>query len=1021
MIPSRLTTFSIAWPASGLCCWLSLGCGIAAFGGGLLLALNFPVRGADKSWHDAEFYVQTWDTDDGLAYDWISHIVQDSRGFLWLATSGGLSRYDGHRFKEIKLPREFRSNGYNIRGLAEEDAHTLLLLPTSSDVVRLRDGQFSLHPASGALAGKQPADLFVEPGGALWLGMADGTLMRWDRGSARWFGPADGIGSRVGRFTFASGAGGETWVATGSFLASYQDGQLRRFQTGSAEDMMIASAGNGRLWICTPTELRELVDGRMQTLSRDVPWKDGFLTLQHYFEDESGLLWFAVGRHGLYRWDGTAFRSIEAPTPAKFVTKDREGSLWVATAGSGLARLRQKTYRVFDTHSGLVENASNGLYASPAGEIWLANNTGGILRLQDDQVQPLHLAPPGQSPSFNTVCTDQAGNLWAGGQDGLFLIPLPAKTGPQKLPVPSQNVHLLFCSRRGDLWFAADTPGQLGYYRDGVPHLFTVAQGYAGQLIRAVAEDNEGHVWLGALNGDLLCFRDDRLALYSGESGLPQQPVQDLLADNAGDLWVATAGGLLLRQGNRFHLFTQADGLADELIGRILEDDHGLLWFFSRSGIYFIEKKELLALGRGEAGHPVSYRFGRNQGLTGITPLVNYQPSAAKTRDGHLWFATARGVVTLDPTGLDLSSPPPPVVIDEVSVDNVPMLASPGIEFPSGRHRIEFRFSAPSFAFGEVQLNHQLEGADPGWVETGDTYLASYSGLAPGIYRLQVRARNGMGEWSPAPASLGFTVRPAWWQSPWLAFGILVEVSIGTAWGVRTWSQRKLKRRLRRLEQEHALEKERSRIARNLHDELGGSLTEIGLLADRLHYIPASELKPALSRLTVHTRQLHVELSSIIWTVSPKNNSLDRLAGFLQKYAGRFFRHSDVACVVEGTEAIPARPLGPDVQHHLLAIVKEALNNVLSHSRASHVVITTDFNDDNFRMVIEDDGVGFAVEGVGEDQGNGLNNMRTRAREISGTLHLESGPGLGTRLTLIYPCGAIPLDSTSPFFPANAP
>jgi signal transduction histidine kinase/ligand-binding sensor domain-containing protein len=969
---------------------------------GLALGLAAPAPLPAATGAAGEFYLRAWDTDDGLPYNTLTRIVQDARGFIWFATSGGLARYDGHRFKEIKLPKEHLIHGFNIRSLLAEDERTLLLLPTSRAVLRLRDGEFSLHPASAAVGDRQPVDLFAEAGGVLWLGMEDGALLRWENGRAQWFGPADGIRGRVVRFTFATGARGETWVATGPFLGRYQEGRLVRFETGSNQDMLIASAANGHLWVCTPTELRRLENGTWNILARDVPWQTAFASLQHLFEDRDGALWIANGRLGLRRWTPDGFSAVEAPVPTRFAMQDREGNFWVGSGGAGVALLRRKTHRIFDTRAGLAETISNGVHIGSGGEVWLANNAGGVVRLRGDRVEPLRLVADTGSPFLNTVHTDAAGHLWAGGQDGLYFTPLPG-TGPlRKMPVPERNVHLLFATRRGDVWFSAD-PGQLGFYRDGAPRLLSAREGYAGQTIRAMAEDDEGRLWLGALNGDLLCFTEGHLTRFTAENGLPGQPIHDLRVDKSGALWIATAGGLVLREGASFHLFTQADGLADELILRVVEDDLDVLWFASRSGIYHVAKKELLARSRGAAAPVVSHRFGRDQGLTGVTPLINYQPSAGRTSDGRVWFSTAKGVVAIDPSAPHLDSPPP-IFIDEVLIDNVPVPVRPGIELPPGRHRIEFRFAAPSFVALAVQINHQLENADPGWIETSDAQSAAYSGLRPGPYRLQARARSGTGAWSAAPVSFDFVVRAAWWQSPWLQFALLSLLTAGIAWGVRHWSQRLLRQRLRRLERAHALDVERARIARNLHDELGASLTEIGLLAERLRHLPGPELPSALSRLAARTRRLHIELASLIWTINPHNNSLDQLALFLRKYATRLFRHSATACRIEGADTIPAQPIAPDIQHQILAVAKEALNNILTHARATQAIITTRFADGVFHLGIADDGVGFDPAEATEAQGNGLANMRTRVAEIGGTLRLVSAPGEGARVMVDYPC-----------------
>lgn len=956
-------------------------------------------------WQEDEYHVRTWITDDGLPYNSLNQILQDERGFIWLATLAGLARYDGHQFKTFELPPEFTPNGYNVRSIAEEGPDSLILLPTNGDVVRLQGGKYSRHPASEFFQGLRPSEVFVAGDGALWIGEAGGKVLRWHEGQGRWFTPEENP-RLLARFSFVSGSAGETWIASGSFLGRYHDGELTRVDLGLEEDVIIAPSSSGDFfWVGTPNGLHRYANGRLDTVAREVPWQGRLTALQHMFQDRAGVLWLATWRTGLHRWTGEAFTRIDVDLTVMYVTEDRDQNLWLATIGNGVAQVRLKNHRLLDTRYGVLEPASTGVHVAADDTLWIANGNGGIARFQDGRAEPLQWTIDGAPGAFATVISDPSGNLWAGGRDGLFHLPRGSSAEPRQLPQSGRGVNLLFASRSGDVWYYA-LSGQLGYYRNGELHGLTAADGYDGQVIRAMAEDPSGRIWLGAATGDLLYMSGGRMHRFN-DGRSRRQPIHDLYVDRDGDLWIATAGGLLYKdREDNLLAFTTAHGLADDLLVRMLDDDRGLLWFAARSGIFFVDKAGLLSVARGKAERFVSHRFGRDQGLSGATPQLNSQPSAGKTADGRLWFATAKGIVSIDPASLQRHKPAPPVFIDEMLINDVLVPIQSGTTVPAGRNRIELRFTAPSFGPERVQMQHRLEGADPDWVETSDAHAASYSGLAPGKYRLQVRVRNGMGEWSSVPASLGFTILPAWWQTIWMQLGVLAAASALAAWVARHWSQRKLKSRLRRLEQEHALELERARIARNLHDDLGGSLTQIGLMADRLREAPGTELPPALGRLAAQTRRLHVELASIIWSVSPKNNSLNQLAAFMSRYARRLFRYSTTHCQVEEAGNIPAHILSPDVQHHLLAIVKEALNNVLTHAQAGQVVLRTSYARGIFRLVVEDNGIGFRPDDLNEDEGNGLVNIRTRIAEIGGTLTLTSSPGQGTRLAIAYPCTA---------------
>jgi signal transduction histidine kinase len=461
----------------------------------------------------------------------------------------------------------------------------------------------------------------------------------------------------------------------------------------------------------------------------------------------------------------------------------------------------------------------------------------------------------------------------------------------------------------------------------------------------------------------------------------------------------------VLKDAAQFRLLNQADGLGDDIIQQILEDDRGHLWFAARRGLFYANKAELLAVAGGEKTRVESHRLGPNQGLVGLSPTPNYHPAAWKASDGRLWFATAQGAVVVDPTRLTPELLPPPVLIDEVRLDGQILSAEAAKRIPSGQHRIEFRFAALSYTAPEdVRLRHQLEGADPHWIDTGSDRSVSYTNLAPKAYRLRVIARNSAGSWNNTGATLAFTVVPAWWETIGFRLSAAILLTASTAWLARTIAQRRLQDRLRRLEQEHALEKERARIARDLHDDLGSSLTEVGLLADRLVEGAPSELAPHLSGLAWRTRRLATDLSGIVWTMNASNSSLDRLAHFLQRYAERLFRSTGTRCVVTGIESVPAVSLAPDPQHHLIAITKEALNNILKHAHATEACLDLRYAKGIFQMRISDNGAGFFVTGEIEHDGNGLRNMGARVKEIGGVIEVASTPGAGTTVLIRISC-----------------
>jgi signal transduction histidine kinase len=344
--------------------------------------------------------------------------------------------------------------------------------------------------------------------------------------------------------------------------------------------------------------------------------------------------------------------------------------------------------------------------------------------------------------------------------------------------------------------------------------------------------------------------------------------------------------------------------------------------------------------------------------------------------------------------------------IDEVLIDQQRHNSTePRLEIAPSVQQVRFRFAVLNFSHPQhVLLRYQLEGFDRDWIEAGEDRTARYAYLPAGNYRMVAQALDQNGVWASQEVSMLIHVESAWWQSRWFLLCVIALSVAAVASAARVWSVRKYKVRLRRLEEEHALERERARIARNLHDELGGSLTQIGLLADRLRrHRNMEEIEKTLGSLVRRTQGLATDLESIVWTVSPQNNSWDRLAAFASRHARLFFDGTGIECRIEGAESVPALPLAVDAQHEVLAICKEAMNNTLKHSKASRFTMGFAANDGVVEIRIQDNGAGFEPSLQEHSERNGLHNMRARADEMGARIAIESRPGAGTQISLIVP------------------
>ena len=956
----------------------------------------------------ADYFYRTWRIDNGLKDNWVNTVVQDPQGYLWLASLTGLSRFDGRKFEDFPVPAPGGSAG-NVRALAQEDPSTLVMIPASGGVVRLRNGSFSRHPASDAVAGRQLEHLFAEPDGTLWFGDVNGDVLRWQNGQLAVFGQRDGIFRSFAGVSVATDAQGRTWVAEGDFLGWFDQGRLTRFPTPAGAALVIAPARSGGVWISSGQKLCEEEGGRLVTKSEAPEWTLGRDEVRYLFEDREGVLWIATYRHGLFQFASGQVRSV--PTQQQIlscVTEDAEGGIWVASIGGGITRLQPKRFALVHPGPDKPDIASTGVCSDPAGAVWCANRNGGVFRYMAGATQPV-ANPPGEAMIYaNAVCPDAAGVIWVGAKSGLYRV--AGGTRPVLEPVAPElkDIHLLYFSRRGELLLTVGR-GRLLRRRQGTFEDVPSPGPSERKPVSAIAETADGTLWVG--RGDELdTYRGDRLVREIASDALRGETVNTLHADRDGALWVATDHGLLRLKDQKLAVCTPGQGPLDRWVRQILEDDAGNLWLGSVQGYFHVPRADLDAVAEGRLARAAIVTFGPEEGLTGQTPLYNCQPNAWRTADDHLWFCTQDGVLGIDASATPLRQPAPPVHLTRVVVDGRDAGPAP-LRLTSADHRLGFYFSSPNFAAPEkVRLRYRLVGYDHAWNETISDQEVNYTGLPAGRYTLEANASDSNGLWREGTgASLSFSVVPLWWETWWARAAALAVFTTVIAWLARDASHRLLKRRLRQIEQEHALEKERARIARDLHDELGGSLTRIALRADRLRRrSEKSEFGPGLSQLARQARRLSGELESIIWSVNPRNNSLDRFASYVRHFALRFFHETAIACSVLGIDEIPARRISPEVQHHLLTVTKEALTNVLKHSQAATVTVLLGFTGGRFTTTVRDDGAGFDVQAAEHSERNGLSNMRSRLSEIGGVVAVRSSPDGGTGISWSVPVDSPP-------------
>jgi signal transduction histidine kinase len=582
-------------------------------------------------------------------------------------------------------------------------------------------------------------------------------------------------------------------------------------------------------------------------------------------------------------------------------------------------------------------------------------------------------------------------------------------------------------SSNGDVWIGGPAT-EIQYLRDG--KIESLKLEHDSGAVRTMTEDTAGNVWVGTARGALLraCPGNDVLIDETEHLGLPAMSIRTVQAASDGSVWIGYAGwGIGRLKDGHFMRISTAQGLDDDFVSQIIFDGRGSVWYAGDRGLFRLRQQEAEDIFAGRAARVQSIRYGRGEGLPVLQAMSGSSPSAVRSRDGRLWMTMKTALAVIDPGRMRGNENPPMVVITGMIVDGelrgwnrgiLSQIANKSestgaanldqvdgvLELPPGHRRIQFTFTALNFRAPEdLRFRYMLESADDKWID-GARREADYSRLPWGNYRFRVAACNSSGIWSDVPAVVEFVVKPFFWQTWWfrlIAVVMFISVFVGIG---RYVSFRRLRAKLRLLEQQAVVSRERARIARDIHDDLGTRLSEITLLSelalqDHSHREKGQE---HIRHISVTARQATDSLDEIVWAANPRNDTLPDLIGYIGQFAQQFLQMAGITCRLELPDQPPKWPLSAEVRHNLFLVTKEALNNVIRHSHAREVCLRVKLTEEALNMTIEDNGDGFEPDRA-HPSADGVRNMHQRMETIGGNCDIASKRGTGTVITLSLP------------------
>jgi len=961
---------------------------------------------------------------------------------MWFGTADGLNKYDGYDFTVFRHRESDSSSLSNstIRCLYE-DRQGNLWIGTGEGLDRFdrETGKF-LHseikrPDSKGVEWRGTGAIYEETDGSLWRASNNGLIS---------FNPRTKQAGYYRGEVSTSLCGDEKqnlWA--GSRLG------LKRINRRDAilEDVPLKKKGarwNHRLpgvSVIIPDHRGGLLIGTFdQGVFRAMPEDSSVqllddltnIPIKHtsaLLEDGSGALWIGGIGEGLGRFNsatGTVERFLNDPQEPSSISsnlitslfEDRSGLLWIGTDGGGVNKLdpHPKKFALYrrdpKNPNSLSGNFVKSIFEDDAGILWIGMLNEGLNRLDRRTQQWTHFKHDPSNPrslagnSVSSICEDSEGDLWLGTENGLdkldrasgtfrhygerFGISVEFKIG--------KSVTALFVSNDGTLWIG--TEAGFGKYELLTDRFVW----HATFTTRCICQGPPGSLWVGGYSAlDKFDMTTGVLSSYQNnpadDRSISNGSVRSVVKAAEGAFWFGTEEGLnrLDPATGTFTRYYAQEGFPSDFVYGVLSDRRGDLWVSTNEGISKFE--------------PSTKKF-RNYGREEGLQSEEFNTGAYfRSKRGEMFFGGINGFNSFFPDSMRDNPIVPLMVI--TGFKKFDRETNPGIDI-ARLAEVTLKYDETVFSLrfagleytnsSKNQYAYKLDGFEKDWVYGGTRREVRYTHLDPGEYVFRLRASNNDGVWNEQPLSVKIIIVPPFWKTSWFIGGSFLAALALIAGSARYISLRKLRRTVGRLEQEQVLQRERARISKDMHDDVGASLTRIALLSEVAKREVASpeRMQSSIQKISDLAREVVTNLDEIVWAVNPKNDTLDSLATYITEYSSTFFESAPIHCRFDVPEKIPPHHLTAEMRYNIFNAAKEALTNILKHSQATEVRLAFRIQDSSFELLIEDNGAGFHPDRVSRFS-NGLTNMRQRMADINGTLSCTSKPGGGTTVKFQLP------------------
>lgn len=992
-----------------------------------------------------------WTTAHGLSQVSVFAMMQDREGYLWFATENGLNQFDGYQFTHYTHSL-FDSNSLSdqlVYTMIEDNDGIMWIACFGGGLNRFdrRTGQFTHYrhdpknPVS--ISSDFVTTLYISPSDpkTLWIGTDRGGLNRMDMAAGTFTRFMNRTGDSTSLcndriYALSGDELGNIWAGTRSGLARLDILKMTftNFFADPKNDKSIShneiwhifKDRDGLLWIsstggltrCDPKGLQFKVYRHDAANTKSLPHQKVWASC-----DDSRIhnefLWVGTnqglarmnkqtGECTVYQHEDGNPRSI-GHNQVWALYNDRQDNIWIGSFGGGVNRINRSKEKFNHYHNiasdpnSIRHNEMWSLYEDHSGNIWAGHrkgidvlSSGGkrILSIDNENGNESSLKIKGTRVQAVTEDTD--GNMWFG-TDGAGLYRFDPRnkrmTHFQNNDKDSSSLSHDFVSYIYESKYAGErslwicTNGGLNRF-DPRTNRFTRyktdpnnPKSISHDRVRFITEDRQGTMWIGTYGG--IDKFDQATGIFTHhahdpetEGSLSENRVWVIHEATDGTLWVGTHIGLnrMDKTTGRFTVFTVREGLPSNEIYGICEDGSGNLWMSTSRGLSKLD--------------PRTERFTNYFEDDGLQSNEFNGAVFAQGRSGHMYFGGINGFTAFDPKNVVPENDPPPVILSTFRKFDQPVLKDRAlnklseIELSYADNFFGFEFSTLNYHnVAKNQYRYRLEGFDPDWIASGNRRYATYTNLDPGNYRFHVTAANSDGVWNPEGVVINVRILPPWWQTWWFRL-LAASALIGLMFTVYRI----------RVERLLAIERMRTRIASDLHDDIGATLTRIAVGSEMIQNSSDGEkIKSQAGRIGELSREVIRTFSDVIWSIDARNDSLGDLVARLQDTAYQVLSAKEIAFTLEPRGLQDDKALQVDIRQNLYLICKEALNNIAKHSGANMVSLVFEQTGGELTVTIRDNGRGLPEKT--REQGNGLRNMRLRGERIKASISWKNDNG----------------------------